>query len=150
MIQKPCYYHLQTTPQRETIMSTHNTYSPDSLAQIAGYAERLERLGIPTIKSQHTYIGIARIIARKLGEPLPDDFGEIWRRREWITDALARLEAGARKPEKGKVAGPRWTPPFREYRPPRHPRQDELDALPKRISMSGKSGIPGLTERRWS
>lgn len=34
-----------------------------------------------------------------------------------------------------KLAGRRYTPPFREYRPTPHLRQAEIDAAPRQISM---------------
>lgn len=39
------------------------------------------------------------------------------------------------KPKKRNVAGPRYRPPFRPLKYKPHLRQDEMDALPKRISM---------------
>ncbi len=103
------------------------THSREQLAAVKrAAAERLCEAGEASNEFNTVSILVAR--ARRIFGPK--------RRGETDTEFLQRI---ARTPlsGSGKVAGRRYTPPFREYRPTPHLRQAEIDAAPRQISMGG-------------
>lgn len=90
-------------------------------------AYRLTLMGIQPPKNSPAQ-NFVEFIARETGFEL--------RPGEDALDYLNRFNALSVKPVTNpRVAGPRYTPKFRPYVPPVHPRQAEIDAAPRQISM---------------
>lgn len=92
-------------------------------------AYRLSLMGIQPPKNSPAQ-NFAEFISRETGFEL--------RPGEDALDYLNRFNALSVKPVTNpRIAGPRYTPKFRPYVPPVHPRQAEIDAAPRQISVSG-------------